>query len=112
MRAKPTLLSPVRGMPGSGYPPGTGVSAEPATKRVSWRKVAVILGAVAIGAGIGIGIAVATGSDGSSAKAAPADEGTFWASGARKAPDFSLRDQSGRAISLRSLRGRPVVITF
>ena len=72
----------------------------------------MILGAVAVGAGIGIGVAVADDSDGPSAKAAPADPGTFWADGARKAPDFALRDQSGRPISLRSLRGRPVVITF
>ena len=73
----------------------------------------MIAAAVAVGAGVGIGIAVAEGSDGGpSAKAAPAHAGTFWASGKRRAPDFSLRDQSGRAISLRSLRGRPVVIAF
>ena len=72
----------------------------------------MILGAVAVGAGIGIGVAVADDSDGPSAKAALADPGTFWAAGARKAPDFALRGQSGRPISLRSLRGRPVVITF
>jgi protein SCO1 len=100
-------------MPGCGYAPGTGVNAEPASKRVSWRKLAVILGAVAVGAGVGIGIAVAADSGGgSTANAAPADAGTFWEAGARKAPDFSLRDQSGRTISLRSLRGRPVVIAF
>jgi cytochrome oxidase Cu insertion factor (SCO1/SenC/PrrC family) len=72
----------------------------------------VILGAVVVGAGIGIGIAVTEDSGGPSARAAPADAGTFWAAGARKAPDFTLRDQSGGPISLRSLRGRPVVITF
>jgi cytochrome oxidase Cu insertion factor (SCO1/SenC/PrrC family) len=35
-----------------------------------------------------------------------------WAAGARSAPDFSLADQHGTAISLRSLRGRPVIVTF
>jgi protein SCO1/2 len=28
------------------------------------------------------------------------------------APDFSLRDEQGKPVSMRSLRGRPVVVTF
>ena len=40
------------------------------------------------------------------------DPGTTFAAGMRRAPDFSLRDQAGRPISLRSLRGRPVVLAF
>lgn len=35
-----------------------------------------------------------------------------WAAGARPAPAFSLRDQHGSLVSLASLRGRPVVLTF
>jgi cytochrome oxidase Cu insertion factor (SCO1/SenC/PrrC family) len=35
-----------------------------------------------------------------------------WAPGARPAPDFSLTDQAGRAVSLRRFRGRPVIVTF
>lgn len=35
-----------------------------------------------------------------------------WASGAKRAPGFSLRDQGGRLVSLRSLRGRTVMLTF
>lgn len=35
-----------------------------------------------------------------------------WAKGARPAPDFRLTDQNGGAFSLRSLRGRPVLVTF
>ena len=35
-----------------------------------------------------------------------------WAAGAQRAPDFSLTDQSGAAVSLAALRGRPVIITF
>jgi cytochrome oxidase Cu insertion factor (SCO1/SenC/PrrC family) len=89
------------------------VSAEPSPKRVPRLKIALVAAAVIVGAGVGIGVAVTLGSDdGSTAKAAPGDPGTFWAAGARRAPDFALRDQSGRAISLRSLRGRPVVIAF
>ena len=35
-----------------------------------------------------------------------------WAAGAQRAPDFSLTDQNGAAVSLTGLRGRPVIITF
>jgi len=35
-----------------------------------------------------------------------------WAAGAQRAPDFSLTDQNGAAVSLAGLRGRPVIITF
>jgi len=35
-----------------------------------------------------------------------------WAKGARLAPDFLLTDQNGSAFSLRSLRGRPALVTF
>jgi cytochrome oxidase Cu insertion factor (SCO1/SenC/PrrC family) len=42
--------------------------------------------------------------------AAPAD--ATWAAGTRPAPDFTLANQDGRAISLSSLRGRVVLLTF
>jgi protein SCO1/2 len=32
--------------------------------------------------------------------------------GGVRAPDFSLRDQDGRSISMREFRGRPVIVTF
>jgi cytochrome oxidase Cu insertion factor (SCO1/SenC/PrrC family) len=35
-----------------------------------------------------------------------------WAAGERPAPQFALRDQSGVVVSLRALRGRPVLLTF
>jgi cytochrome oxidase Cu insertion factor (SCO1/SenC/PrrC family) len=35
-----------------------------------------------------------------------------WAAGARAAPAFSLFDEGGDPISLASLRGRPVIVTF
>lgn len=45
--------------------------------------------------------------------ALPAFHGqAVWAAGTRPAPDFALRDQTGRNISLASLRGRPVILTF
>jgi protein SCO1 len=35
-----------------------------------------------------------------------------WAAGERPAPNFALRDQHGARVSLRSLRGRTVLLTF
>jgi cytochrome oxidase Cu insertion factor (SCO1/SenC/PrrC family) len=37
---------------------------------------------------------------------------SMWAAGARKAPDFTLTDQSGKTVSLAAYRGRTVVVTF
>jgi cytochrome oxidase Cu insertion factor (SCO1/SenC/PrrC family) len=90
------------------------VGVEPSSKRVSWLKVALVAAAVVVGVGVGIGVAVAQGSgDGKKTALGPgADPGTTFPAGSRRAPDFSLRDGAGRPISLRSLRGRPVVIAF
>ena len=35
-----------------------------------------------------------------------------WPAGVRRAPNFNLRDQAGRPVSVASYRGRPVVVTF
>lgn len=35
-----------------------------------------------------------------------------WSSGARKAPAFALKDQNGKPVSLATLHGRTVVLTF
>jgi cytochrome oxidase Cu insertion factor (SCO1/SenC/PrrC family) len=35
-----------------------------------------------------------------------------WAAGAQRAPEFHLTDQNGAPVSLASLRGRPVIVTF
>ena len=35
-----------------------------------------------------------------------------WAAGARRAPDFRLRDAHGAPVSLASFRGRPVIVAF
>jgi cytochrome oxidase Cu insertion factor (SCO1/SenC/PrrC family) len=90
------------------------VSVEPSSKRVPRLKVALVAVAVVVGAGVGIGVAIAQGSGGSakSALGPGVDPGTTFPAGARRAPDFSLRDQAGRPISLRALRGRPVVLAF
>ena len=48
------------------------------------------------------------------AMSAPQSAGpaAIWAAGARPAPAFSLFDEGGDPISLASLRGRPVIVTF
>ena len=89
------------------------MSVESTSKRIPWLKVALVVGAVAAGAGVGVGVAIARGSGGGSrAVGAGSDPGMTFAAGTRKAPDFTLRDAKGRAISLRSLRGHTVLIAF
>jgi cytochrome oxidase Cu insertion factor (SCO1/SenC/PrrC family) len=43
---------------------------------------------------------------------APAAPEVSWAAGAKRAPDFSLVDQSGAPVSIARFRGRPVIVTF
>jgi protein SCO1/2 len=48
-----------------------------------------------------------------SAAAAPMLHGqATWTAGSRVAPDFALRDQHGRRVTLASLRGQPLALTF
>ena len=77
----------------------------------------LFLASVAAAAVVGIGVGVvlhSTFSGGTAdAIALPALHGqATWAPGARPAPQFALRDQRGRLVSLSALRGRPVVLTF
>jgi len=78
---------------------------------VSRLLLALLLGAVAV-VGIGAGVLVF---DLTRSGAPPAPIGgpaATWAAGARPAPPFVLRDQDGARVSLASLRGRPVIVTF
>jgi len=89
------------------------VSVSPASSRFPWLKVGLVAGAVAVGAGVGIGVAIAQGSGtGSTKLTARPDHGVTFAPGTRRAPDFTLRDQAGRPVSLKSLRGRTVILAF
>jgi cytochrome oxidase Cu insertion factor (SCO1/SenC/PrrC family) len=77
--------------------------------------VLVIFAATAIG--IGVGFALHEFDSHKSPQAAagtlPAFHGqAVWNSGERQAPAFTLRDQRGAPVSLPSLRGRPVLLTF
>lgn len=77
----------------------------------------LFLGSVAAAAIVGIAIGVLLHSKFSSSTAdatqLPALHGqATWAPGARPAPQFTLRDQRGRRVSLSALRGRTVALTF
>jgi cytochrome oxidase Cu insertion factor (SCO1/SenC/PrrC family) len=76
--------------------------------------VTILLAAVVVGAGGGALIRVLTGSGTAAAKPSlPTLHGqAVWKAGARRAPNVSLRDQTGRMVTLASLRGSPVVLTF
>jgi protein SCO1 len=60
-----------------------------------------------------LGIVLAAGGGDSDEPVAAANEfaGSPMPRGVR-APDFELRDQEGRPVSMRSLRGQPVIVTF
>jgi protein SCO1/2 len=48
----------------------------------------------------------------STVEPAATEAAATWAPGRKRAPDFALRDEKGRPLTLASLRGRPVLITF
>jgi protein SCO1 len=57
-------------------------------------------------------LAAGSGDDDPAADAGGAGfEGSRMPAGVR-APDFTLRDQDGEPVSMRSLRGKPVIVTF
>jgi protein SCO1 len=72
----------------------------------------VVLFAATIGIGIGLAAALVHRSQGSAAQPSPLRAQISWAAGAKPAPGLALRDQSGARISLQSLRGRVVLLTF
>jgi protein SCO1/2 len=78
-------------------------------------RVVVGLIATASASGIGIGAALALAHGRSAPVLAPAPPlraQATWPAGARRAPGFRLRDQLGRLVTLRSERGRVVLLTF
>jgi cytochrome oxidase Cu insertion factor (SCO1/SenC/PrrC family) len=70
---------------------------------------------VAVGVCAGAGLALlhlARPSSPSLAAASVPTPVVSWPAGSRLAPNFRLRDQNGRPISLSLYRGRPVIVTF
>jgi protein SCO1/2 len=75
-------------------------------------QVRLVVFAAAIGIAVGVAAALVHRSQGSAAQPSPLRAQITWAAGAKPAPGLALRDQSGATISLRSLRGRVVLLTF
>jgi protein SCO1 len=77
--------------------------------RLKW---ALWVGALVVGVGVGAAIALSRGSPAATISSAPTPPIETWAAGVRPAPSFTLTDQHGKTVSLASLRGRPVIVTF
>src|SRR5207244_12290738 len=76
------------------------------------RPLRFILLAAAIGIAIGLAAALLHRSQGSAAQPSPLRAQITWPAGANRAPGLALRDQRGATISLQSLHGRVVLLTF
>jgi protein SCO1/2 len=71
--------------------------------------IALVIAAVAA---LGGALLATSGGDSDPASAGPSRfEGSIMPGGVR-APDFRLRDQQGKTVSMRAFRGRPVIVTF
>ena len=68
----------------------------------------VLVGALALG---GVVLAASSGGDEQPVAAPNQFAGATMPQGLR-APDFTLRDEQGKEVSMRALRGQPVVVTF
>jgi cytochrome oxidase Cu insertion factor (SCO1/SenC/PrrC family) len=82
-----------------------------------WRRLAGFgwAGVAVVAALVGVVLALehrSTSRSDETIRSGPAAPPVTWAAGARRAPDFRLRDQFGKPVSLSSLRGRPVIVTF
>jgi cytochrome oxidase Cu insertion factor (SCO1/SenC/PrrC family) len=73
-----------------------------------------VLGVVAVGAPIVVVRSVRQGAGNSGAQAGSivTPPPVTWPADRRAAPDFVLRDQDGRPVSVAAYRGRPVIVTF
>ena len=81
--------------------------------RLRWYALSVA-GAAIVGIMIGVAFhARLTGSAAATPVAVPTLHGqATWGAGRRAAPAFALRDQRGRRVTLASLRGRTIALTF
>ena len=78
------------------------------TARRGWA-LAIVVAAVA---GSAVGTVLAVQRPASSAAAPELQAQVVWPAGAKPAPNFALRDQDGKLVTLASERGRPVLVTF
>jgi cytochrome oxidase Cu insertion factor (SCO1/SenC/PrrC family) len=89
-------------------------SSRPRRKRGIPRYGLIVLAAT-VGVAIGLGAALVHNNSRSPAaqqEVQPLAAQVTWAAGTKPATGFRLRDQSGRLVSMRQLRGRAVLLTF
>jgi protein SCO1 len=80
---------------------------------LSRRAAATLVVAAVVGVLLGIGAhRLTSGGSGGTKPPAEVRGQAVWPAGLRRAPGFSLRDESGRRFSLASLRGRPAILAF
>lgn len=80
---------------------------------MSRRAAATLVVAAVVGVLLGIGAhRLTSGGSGEAKPPAEVRGQAVWPAGVRRAPGFSLRDESGRHFSLASLRGRPAILAF
>ena len=75
----------------------------------------LIVLAATVGVAIGLGAALVHNRSSSSPpqeEVQPLAAQATWKAGAKRAPGFALHDQGGRLVSLRTLRGHTVLLTF
>ncbi|TML94688.1 MAG: SCO family protein [Actinobacteria bacterium] len=87
------------------------MAEKPVPRRVQ-PQLRFIVFAATIGIVIGVAAALVHRSRGSAAQPSPLRAQITWAAGAKPAPGLALRDQRGATISLHSLHGRVVLLTF
>jgi cytochrome oxidase Cu insertion factor (SCO1/SenC/PrrC family) len=92
-------------------PDRPGMRDEP---RRRWRppRYALIAFAVALGVVVGLVAALLRSPHAPAAGPGPLNGQVTWPAGMKRAPPFTLRDERGRTVSLRSLQGHPVLVTF
>jgi cytochrome oxidase Cu insertion factor (SCO1/SenC/PrrC family) len=74
--------------------------------------LALALLLAAVSAGAALALATRPSSDRAANATSAFGPAATWAPGVKAAPDFSLRSEGGRRISLAALRGRTVLLTF
>ena len=90
-------------------PPSSAGRSAPVAHNLRW----ALWGAVAvIGVLAGVLVVSLQRSKPSDAIAGAEPPPVSWPAGARRAPNFSLVDQAGAAVTLSAYRGRPVIVTF
>jgi cytochrome oxidase Cu insertion factor (SCO1/SenC/PrrC family) len=107
------MLGAVAGEIGAAEIGAAAGSRRPRTRAGRYAVVVAVVAAVGgVAVGVGVGVGLLSRAPAAPRTAAPIAAIATWGAGARPAPAFRLADQHGVPFTLRSLRGRPVIVTF